>query len=180
MEQKNLSETVNAMVPEAIRPQLSEQFVTSCELIAQYTHRLATQVFHDLRLDRFCGRQFRSVDAVIAAAGLSPQGSVPLAWLLETLALHGQVERRVDASGAASFRISPGFEPFDPLVELGDSCLCIGHGSTISPGGSGRKGTRSRRRPLVGRGEGGNHQCGKKPLVSAGDRSYGERRAVVS
>lgn len=114
MEDISLPNAVKTMVPPALQPLLSEQFVASCELIAQYTYRLATQVFHELRLDRLCGSEFLDVENLSSAGGLKRDAGGPLRWLLEWLALHGDLERDVDASGVVRFRVSPRCARRDP------------------------------------------------------------------
>lgn len=114
MEDKSHIDTLKAMVPASVQTLLGEAFIASCALIAQYTTRLATQVFHELGFARVCEGQFQSVASLVSAAGLTARAHVPVRWLMETLAADNLVERRVDDDGVPQFRALPGFAPIDP------------------------------------------------------------------
>lgn len=87
-----------------------DSFVRSCELLEEYVHRLAAGVFRATGLEQACVES-ASVAEAVNRAGLAPEvAHVPTAWMLQTLASRGWIER-VDA---ARYRCLPGLPTTDP------------------------------------------------------------------
>jgi SAM-dependent methyltransferase len=94
-----------ALLPPALLPLFDERFVESCDLIEEYTGRLALEVFAAAGLEAAC-REHASAEEALARAGLAPGvAAVPVAWLLATLAARGWIARSSAAEGEVRYRL---------------------------------------------------------------------------
>jgi SAM-dependent methyltransferase len=105
-----------ALLPPALLPLIDERFVASCDLLEEYTSRLAAEVFRSIGLEPAC-REEASVEQAVARAGLAPEvATVPVAWALATLAARGWVARSTAADGQPCYRLE---QPL-PALEAGE------------------------------------------------------------
>jgi len=75
-----------------LAPLFDAPFIRSCQLLEEYSARLALGILQSTGLAAVC-RQPVTVDEAIAAAGLlGSVARVPVAWLLQTLAARGWLE----------------------------------------------------------------------------------------
>lgn len=81
------------VLPSEILGAFDDRFIRSCDLVEEYVHRLALQVFRDTSLERACARAV-TVDEAVLRAELAPAiAPVPCSWILRTLAARGWIER---------------------------------------------------------------------------------------
>jgi len=96
----------------ALLPLFDASFVTSCDLIKEFTERLALEVFRSIGLPAACVGEV-SVSEAVARAGLAPSiATVPVGWLLATLARRGCLASSDGGSGELRYRLER------PLPEL--------------------------------------------------------------
>lgn len=80
-----------------LAPLFDAPFIRSCQLLEEYSARLALGILQSTGLALAC-RQPVTVDEAIAAADLvAPVARVPVTWLLRTLAARGWLEVSADA-----------------------------------------------------------------------------------
>jgi SAM-dependent methyltransferase len=107
-------DTRDLPLPREIAPLFDERFVRSNDLIEEYVARSALEVARSIGLDAAC-EQVGSVDEVLARAGLSPDlARVPVAWLCETLARRGWLERADPVDDAARYRLERALPRLEP------------------------------------------------------------------
>lgn len=100
-----------ALIPPEILPRFDDVFARSCELIEAYVERLVLAVARTTGLEGALAQPV-TVDEAIARAGLVPDvARVPVAWLLDTLAARGWVERMPEA---ARFQVRTPLPVLDP------------------------------------------------------------------
>lgn len=98
-----------ALLPPALRAAFDDTFVRSCDLIEEYTSRLAIGIVATLGIDTACA-DGATVETVIARAGLAPKvARVPVGWLLAFLAERGRLVRDGDR-----YRMAEPSAPADP------------------------------------------------------------------
>jgi SAM-dependent methyltransferase len=94
-----------ALLPPALLPLIDERFVVSCDLLEEYTGRLAAQVFRSIGLEAAC-LEGTSVEQAVARAGLAPEvATVPVAWALATLVARGWIVRSTAVDGEPRYRL---------------------------------------------------------------------------
>ena len=94
-----------ALLPPALLPLFDEAFVASCDLLEDYTGRLALEVFQSLGLEAACIQE-ASVSEAVARAGLAPGiATIPVGWVLATLAGHGWIASTSAARGERRYRL---------------------------------------------------------------------------
>ena len=94
------------LLPPPLLPLFDERFVVSCDLLEEYTGRLAAGVFRSIGLEEAC-REEASVEQAVARAELAPEvATVPVRWVLATLAARGCVAHSTGGGWPAS--LSPG------------------------------------------------------------------------
>jgi len=102
------------LIPPEILPLFDDVFARSCDLIEEYVARLAAAAFRSTGLAEACAEPATVAEA-IARAGLVPDvAPIPAAWLLETLAARGWVERESGAGDGARFRAPKPLPAPDP------------------------------------------------------------------
>jgi yersiniabactin nonribosomal peptide synthetase len=102
------------VIPPEILSFFDDTFVRSCHLIEEYVPRLALKMLRSTGLERACA-EAATVEEAIERAGLSPAvARVPVAWLLETLAARGWVDRVTVADDVARYRVSRALPALDP------------------------------------------------------------------
>jgi SAM-dependent methyltransferase len=101
-----------ALLPPPLLPLFDARFVDSCDLLEEYTGRLATGVFRSIGLEAAC-REEASVEQAVARAGLAAEvATVPVGWVLATMAARRCVARSTAADGSARYRLE------QPLPQL--------------------------------------------------------------
>jgi SAM-dependent methyltransferase len=87
------------LLPPPLLPLFDERFVVSCDLLEEYTGRLAAGVFRSIGLEEAC-REEASVAQAVARAELAPEiATIPVRWVLATLAARGCVAHSTAADG---------------------------------------------------------------------------------
>jgi SAM-dependent methyltransferase len=108
-----------ALMPPELLPLFDDTFVKSCDLIEEYSTRLAARVFRSTGLEEAC-RQAVSVQQAVTRAGLIPEvATVPAAWVLAMLASRGWLSDSSDGLGEPTYRLQrplPVLEP-DEILE---------------------------------------------------------------
>ncbi|MEO5699891.1 MAG: class I SAM-dependent methyltransferase [Casimicrobiaceae bacterium] len=107
------------LLPPEVAPLFDARFVRSNKLIEEYVARSALEVARAIGLVDAASQQVGSVDDVLVRAGLSPDlARVPIAWLCETFARRGWLERAGAVDDVARFhlpRALPRLEPQEVL-----------------------------------------------------------------
>jgi SAM-dependent methyltransferase len=94
-----------ALLPPALLPLFDARFVDSCDLIQEYTERLALEVFQSTGLEAACVRA-ASVAEAVARAGLAPGiAAAPAAWVLATLSARGWIACSTAADGERRYSL---------------------------------------------------------------------------
>lgn len=98
------------LLPAELLPLFDERFILSCSLFEEYVDRLAIQVVRETGLDE-AAREPATPDVIAERAGLDlSRATVPVGWLLATLAAKGRATR----DGVGRFTITGGLAAPDP------------------------------------------------------------------
>src|SRR5215470_7332950 len=103
-----------ALLPPETLSLFDDAFVRSCDLIEEYTARLALQVFRSTGLEQACNEAV-TIEEAVAHAGLEPSvARVPVTWLLATLESRGWTERDAESNGEPRYRNARALPELDP------------------------------------------------------------------
>jgi SAM-dependent methyltransferase len=96
-------EDLSRLLPPELLPFIDARFARSCDLIEEYTSRLALDVFKKSGLADACRSEVTADEAIERAGFASEQARVPVHWLLAMLAERQWIDVAHDAPGAPCY-----------------------------------------------------------------------------